>query len=398
MADAVVVKLKPKHERRIAAGHPWVFSNEIDGDVSALPPGGIADVVDAKGRFLGRGYANPRSLISVRILSRARREDVDAVAFYAVRLLQAKALREAIYPDRRSLRLVFGEADGLPGLVVDRYDDVLAVQITTLGMEVRKPQLAEALQQVFAPRAAVLRNDMKVRELEGLEQGREVWFGDAPDEVTFDESGVRFVLPVLGGQKTGHFFDQHDNKRFAAQLCRGRTVLDLYSNTGGWALHALRAGAHRALCVDKDPGNAELCRRNAALNGVGDRLEAVAAEGKQTLQALVAEGRRFGAVVVDPPAFAKTRKVAGSALHGYRDVNALALTLIEADGFLFTSSCSHHVFEDRFLEAIRDAARDAGRQLQMVRRGEQASDHPVLPAVPETRYLKSFAFRVTMAT
>ncbi|MCB9681953.1 MAG: class I SAM-dependent rRNA methyltransferase [Alphaproteobacteria bacterium] len=396
MSDVHVVKLHPKRDKRVAMGHPWVFSNEIDGDITAIPAGGAVDVLDSKGKFLGRGYGNPHSLIAVRILSRRRKEDVDSVPFFAQRLRDALALREAVYPGRRSLRLVFGEADGLAGLVVDRYDDVLAVQISTLGMEVRKPLLEQALQQVFAPRAAVLRNEARVRQLEGLPQHRDAWFGDVPDEVTFDEGGLTFRLPPLGGQKTGHFFDQFDNKRYAASLCRGRTVLDVYANTGGWALHALQAGATHATTVDSDAANAQLAARNAMANGFAEQLTAVCDEGKKTLQGMVAEGRRFGAVVLDPPAFAKTRKTAGSALRGYREINTLGLMLVQEGGFLFTSSCSFHILEDRFLDEVVQAAREAGRQLQLVRRGGQSADHPVLPGVPETQYLKSFAFRVSL--
>ncbi|HMV66033.1 MAG TPA: class I SAM-dependent rRNA methyltransferase [Myxococcota bacterium] len=394
MSDPVAVKLRPHHDRRVAAGHPWVFSNEIEGDVRALPAGGAVDVFDARGKFLGRGYANPQSLIAVRVLSRRRKEDIDHPSFYADRLRQALALREAVYPGRRSQRLVFSEGDGLPGLVIDRYGDALAAQITTLGMEVRRPQLEAAIREVLDPVGVVLRNDAAVRGLEGLPQGREVWFGEPPDEVVVDEGGVSFAVPLLGGQKTGHFFDQYENKRFAAGLCRGRSVLDVYANTGGWALHALAAGARSAVTVDSDAGNAERTLRNAMRNGVVDRLEAVCAEGKRTLQEYVQAGRRFGAVVLDPPAFAKQRKAVSSALKGYREINTLGLTLVEHGGYLFTSSCSYHVLEDRFLDEVMAAADTAGRTLQLIRRGEQAYDHPMLPGVPETRYLKSLAFRV----
>ncbi len=390
------IRLRPKHDRRVRSGHPWVFSNEIDGDVKALPPGGAVDVLDASGRFVGRGTANPHSLIAVRILSR-RRDDIDHPAFWAWRLREAAALRRALFPDRTSLRLVHAEGDGLPGLVVDRHGDWLAVQLTTLGTETRRDLIADALREVFAPAGAVLRSEGRNRALEGLPDERAPWWGDPPEHVDIDEWGVRFRVPLLGGQKTGHFYDQACNRRFAAGLCRGRTVLDVYANGGAWALHALAAGAAGAVAVDKSADCVARMAINADLNGVGDRLEPVRAEGRRFLQEQRALSRQYGAVVLDPPAFAKTRKAAGSALRGYREINALGLSLVEDGGFFFTSSCSHHVLEDRFLDAIRAAAAEAGRRLRMVRRGEQAPDHPVDPAIPETRYLKSFAFEVRMA-
>lgn len=388
------VRLRPKHDARVKAGHPWIFSNEIADDVAGLPPGGTVDVFDAKGAFVGRGYANPRSLIAVRLLTRQRKEDIDTPVFFSGRLREALQYRQAIYPGRASLRMVHAEGDGLPGLVIDRFDDVLSVQITTLGMETRKEALKQAIVEIFEPRAAVLRADARMRDLEGLTDDRGPWFGDVPDDVEIEEHGVRFRVQPLGAQKTGHFFDQAENRRFAGSLCRGRTVLDVYANTGGFGLHALVAGAKSAVCVDSDAGNADRARANAELNGVAGQLDFRVSEGKGTLEHLVTEGARFGAVVIDPPAFAKSRKVAARALAGYRDVNALAITLVEHGGFLFTSSCSYHVQEDRFVEAIQAAAQRAGRRIRMVRRGEQAPDHPVSPAIPETRYLKSLAFHV----
>ena len=388
------VRLLPKRDKRVAAGHPWVFSNEIDGDVKALPPGGTVDVFDSRGKHLGRGYANPKSLICIRLLSRRRKEDIDHPAFYVDRLLEAKRLRELLYPDRTALRVVFSEADGLPGLVLDRYDDVITAQISTLGMEVRKPLLEEAIRTVYSPRGVVLRNEAPVRTLEGLERTRGVWWGDVPDEVAFDEGGVRFTTAPLGGQKTGHFFDQFDNKRWAASRCEGQTVLDVYANTGGWALHALKAGATFATTVDSDGSNADRAMVNAEANGVADRLQSIHGEGKKVLQALVGEGQRFGVVVLDPPAFAKQRKAVSSALRGYREINTLGLTVVEHGGMFFTSTCSWHILEDRFLDEVHKAARAAGKRIRMVYRGGQASDHPVLPGVPETRYLKCFGFVV----
>lgn len=390
------VKLRNKHDRRVRDGHPWVFANEIDGDVPSLPAGGAVDVVDVRGQLLGRGYSNPRSLITVRLLSR-RIEDVDSVGFYVDRLGRALARREAALPGRTSLRVCHGEADDLPGLVIDRYADVLVVQITTLGMEVRKDLLRDAIVEVFAPRAAVLRSEGPSRGLEGLEDERGPWIGEPPDDVDIDEGGVRFRVPVKDGQKTGHFYDQALNRAFAGERCGGRTVLDVYANGGGWGLYALVNGARSVVAVDRSAACCERIAVNAGLNGVADRIEARESDGRTALQALVTEGRRFGAVVLDPPAFAKTRKAAGAALRGYREINALGATLVEPGGWLFTSSCSWHVQEDRFTEAVVAGARDAGRRLRLVRRGEQAPDHPVLPEVPETRYLKSLAFLVEPA-
>ena len=389
------VRLRVHGDHRVKAGHPWVFSNEIQDDVSTLPPGGTVDVFDAKGQFMGRGYANPRSLISIRLLSRSRKEDIDSPHFYAQKLRECLQYRQTIYPGRQSLRLVHAEGDGLPGLVIDRYGDVLSVQITTLGMESRKPALEQAIRDVFAPAGVAMRAEGKMRELEGLEDVRGVWWGDVPDAIDIDELGVKFVVNPLGSQKTGHFFDQAENRRFAGAMCAGKSVLDVYSNTGGFALHALKGGATSAICVDSSAENGPRALENAEKNGVA--LDFVVAEGRTTLEAMVADGKRFGAVMVDPPAFAKSRKVASKALVGYRDVNSLAMMLIEPGGLLFTSSCSYHVEEQRFLESMAEGASRAHRRLRIIRRGEQAPDHPVIPEVPESRYLKHFVFHVLLS-
>jgi len=391
--DIPVVRLRQNRDKRARSGHPWVFSNEVADDVKSLPRGGTVDVVDHRGAFLGRGYANPNSLICVRLLSRTR-TDVDHPSFYAERLRSALGFRQAMFPDRHSLRLVHAEGDGLPGLVIDRYGDYLAVQLTTLGMEHRRAVLEEAIKAVFEPAGAVFRSQGRARSLEGLDDEVSVWFGEPPDHVDIDENGVTFRVPLLAGQKTGHFFDQATNRRFARELCVGRTVLDVYSNTGGWALHALHAGATHAIAVDKSEHCCHAMLDNAELNLFHDKFEAWQGEGRKVLQTLVDENRRFGCVVLDPPAFAKQRKAANSALRGYRDINTLGMTLVEPGGFLFTSSCSYHVEEDRFVAELQAAARKARRRLRLVRRGEQAADHPVRPEIPETRYLKSYAMQV----
>jgi 23S rRNA (cytosine1962-C5)-methyltransferase len=383
---------------RIEAGHPWVFANELEAPVRDLPPGGVVDVTAVDGRFIGRGYANPNSLIAVRLCTRAKGHHIDLPGFWAARLREALELRQALYPGATAYRWVHGESDGLPGVVIDRYNDVIGVQITTLGMEQRKDVLLEAIRDTLPLEGGVLRNDVKVRELEGLEQGREIWFGEVPDEVIIAEGAVRYAVQPMGGQKTGHFFDQRTNREFAASLSAGRRVLDVYANTGGWGLHALRAGATEAVFIDKSQDACEAIEKNAALNEVAERCQIFQDEGRKALMGLVGRGERFGCVVLDPPAFAKTRKVASAALKGYGEINALGAQLVEPGGFLFTSSCSHHIFEERFLEVIAEAVRSTGKDLKLIRRGEQAPDHPVIPGMPETRYLKSFAFQVVPIT
>jgi 23S rRNA (cytosine1962-C5)-methyltransferase len=384
-----MIRLRPRADRRIRAGHPWVFSNEIADDVAALPVGGTVDVVDAAGRFLGRGYCNPRSLIAVRLLARDA-VDIDTPAFWTARIAAAAAHRARIYPGRESLRVVNAESDGLPGLIVDRYGPVLAVQLTAAGTDLRRDAIAEALRQALAPTGAVLRNEGRHRALEGLPDERAAWFGEVPERVEIDELGARMIVEPLGAQKTGHFFDQAENRRFAATLCAGRTVLDLYSYTGGFAVHALVAGAAMALAVDRSEAALARAVENARLNGAS--LETRVGDVADVLRAL--GDRTFDVVSVDPPAFAKSRKTAGNALRGYADVNAAALRRVTPGGLLFTSSCSHHVEEARFEQVIADVAADAGRRLRLIRRGEQAPDHPVVPGIPETRYLKHLAFRV----
>jgi 23S rRNA (cytosine1962-C5)-methyltransferase len=387
------VRLKRRHDQRVRDGHPWVFANELDTPVSSLPHGGAVDVVDAAGHRLGRGYANPASLICVRLLDRAA-GDIDSAAWFVERLERCARRRAQALPGRRSLRLVHGEGDGLPGLVIDRYDDVLVVQLGTLGMQVRKEALGAALLEVFAPRGVVLRSEGPARALEGLAEEVGPWLGDPPAEVDIEENGVRFRVGVLDGQKTGHFFDQADNRAWAGVRCAGLDVLDVYANSGGWGLAALRNGARSVLAVDRSAHCVDAISVNAGLNGVGEQVEVCREDGKQALVRLFTEGRRFGAVVLDPPAFAKARKAAGAALRGYHDINALGLSLLQPGGWLFSSSCSWHVQEERFVEAIAAAARKVGREVRVVRRGEQAPDHPVLPAVPETRYLKNVALQV----
>ena len=394
------VLLRPGAERRVSQGHTWVFANELASPVKDLPPGGAVAVRDARGRFVGLGHANPASLIAVRLLSRDPGVDLDAPAFYAERIAQAWQARRQVLPARDSVRVVAGDADGLSGLVVDRYapadggPPLLSVQLTSLGMESRRALLAQALAEVLGPAGAVLRNDVGVRALEGLPEEVVDWFGQVPDEVVIAEGPARFRVDLRRGQKTGFFLDQVENRAWGTARARGARVLDAYAHTGAWAVQALLAGAASATALDVSERATALIQAHGRDNGVSDRLEVVQGDAREALSAMAARGLAFDLVFLDPPAFAKTRKKAAVALKAYRQVNRLGIALVKPGGLLFTSSCSHHIHEDRFLDEVAAAARDLGRMARIVRRGEQAPDHPVHPAMPETRYLKHLVLQL----
>ena len=387
--------LNRRGAKRVRAGHPWVFANEIDGDVKSLPMGGLVDVASPEGAFLGRGYSNPRALVAVRILSRNKTQNIELPGFYAARIREAVQLREQLWPGRTACRIVDGEGDGLPGLVLDRYDDVVVAQFTTLGMQERADAIRAALVDVIPVRGALLRHDARVRARESLSQEIVPWFGEVPDELVIDEFGVKFQVRPREGAATGHVFAQSENRRFFAGLCGDRSVLDVYANSGGFGLHSLAAGARRVTFVEKVADRCAQIEANRTLNGVAeDRVQIVQDEARRTLMAMLPQGMRFGAVVLDPPPFAKTKKTASSGMRGYREMNSIAMQLVTPGGFFATGTSSQFAFEDRFLDDLQLAARTAGLRLKMIRRGEQCADHPVLPGVPETRRLKHYVFQV----
>jgi 23S rRNA (cytosine1962-C5)-methyltransferase len=367
-----------------------VFSNEVvSPPVIQLPAGGSVEVVDESGKFLGRGYANPRSLISIRLYAGAA-QSPDDPALFRERVAAALALRQRVCPGRTAYRLVAGEADGLPGLIVDRYDDLLSIQITTLGMELRREAIRSAVEAELGPAGVVLRGDVPVREYEGLPLEKGVWWGDVPERAPFSENGVRYEADLVGGQKTGFFFDQAENRAFLASRCRGARVLDAYAHMGGWALTALVHGAASAATIESSAAANALIRRNAELNGAAPQV--IEGDAREQMAALAAGS--FDLVCVDPPAFAKNRKSAGPALAAYTAVNKAAARLVAPGGLLFSSSCSHHVLPERFEDAVVSGIRAAGRRPRLLRRGGQAPDHPILPGVPETEYLKHLVFAV----
>ncbi len=392
-AQTRTLRLKRNEDRRLNAGHLWVFSNEVDAQQTPLPKfaaGELVRVVAHNDRALGLAYVNPRSLICARLLGTWRRPDED---WFVARLRTALAPRERLYA-QPYYRWVYGESDALPGLVIDRFGDTCVVQIGTAGMEAFKRQIEHAVCEVIDCRTLVFKNDSGARELEGLPSYVEAARGRSEDLVTVIEDGLRFSAAPLEGQKTGWFFDQACNRRALNKYLRpGARVLDVFSYVGAWGVRAASAGAGEVLCVDGSQSALDLATRNAADNRcvVGTRK----GDAFDVLEALAGEDRRFDVVIVDPPAFAKRKKDVPKALAAYRRLNQLAMRLLAPDAILVSSSCSYHVAAEELLDAIAKAARTPPRHLQVLELGGQAPDHPVHPAIPETRYLKTYFCRVT---
>ena len=390
-----VLRLKPNQDRRLRAGHLWVYSNEVDTaatPLKGLAPGEQVVVQNARGRFLGYAYVNPNSLICARLMSRQPDHPIDT-PLLVHRLKVALALR-ARYFAQPYYRLVFGEADGLPGLVVDRYGDHLVAQIGTAGMEALRDEIVAALEKVLQPVSILWRNDSGVRELEGLDRYVEVAAGEVPDQLELVEGGCRFRVPASTGQKTGWFFDQAFNRDLLMPRVKGLRVLDVCSYVGAWGVRAAAAGAREVLCVDASASALEQVEANAALNDVGDRVRTLRGDAFDSLRELKARGERFDVIVLDPPAFIKRRKDMKQGVMAYRRLNEAALALTAREGLLVTASCSFHMDRDQLLRTVQQAARHGDRHLQLLQSGQQGPDHPVHPAIPETAYLKAFYLRV----
>ncbi len=385
--------LRPGHDRRARDGHPWIFSNEIGSIDPGLVPGEAAALHTSRGEFLGTVYFNPHSLIAARILSRDP-EDIDSVDFFRRRLERALAYRRRLYGGLDGLRLVYGEGDELPGLVVDCYGGVLSVQFLTLGIDRRRDLVLAALQETLAPAAVVARNDVAVRELEGLEQKVELLAGRLPDPVVYREGDLEFRVDLTGGQKTGAFLDQKENHRILAGRVTGGKVLDLFCYAGGWSLHAARFGAAAVTGIDASAAAVALAQDNACRNGLEGSCRFVQADAFEYLRDAGRSGERFDLVVLDPPAFVKSRKKLEEGVRGYLTVNRRALELVAPGGYLVTCSCSHHLDAETFLGMLRQAARQARRSVRLMELRGQAFDHPVLLACPETAYLKCALLQV----
>ncbi len=390
--------LKRNEERRLRAGHLWVFSNEVDTartPLDGFEPGELVQVLAHNGKTLGVGYVNPHSLICARLLTRGEAHDFDT-GVLRHRIEQALNLREALF-EEPFYRLIHGESDLLPGLVVDRYDEILVVQLNTAGMDRMKQMVLDALEEVLLTRAILLRNDSPARELEGLDRHVVTAIGHVPETVELRENGLRYLAPLAGGQKTGWFYDHRRNRARLRDYARDRTVLDLFSYLGGWGLQAAAGGAHRVTCADSSGDALELLQKNAALNDLESRIETLQGDAFDILKELKAAGTKFDMVVLDPPAFIRRRKDHKAGLEAYRRLNQLALQLLEDEGILVTASCSWHLQEKDFTDLLRRSALFLNRDLQLLEPGAQGPDHPVHPAIPETRYLKCWFCRSSMS-
>ncbi len=391
------LRLRKREERRLRGGHLWVFSNEVDTRATPLKdfaPGDAVTVVASNGRFLGHGYVNPRSLIAARVLSREQAVIPDR-DLLAARLRQAMTLRQHWLRQDRWCRLVHGEGDLLPGLVVDRFDELLVGQITTAGMARWQDTLAGLLRELV-PGVTALRwaNDTSVRDLEGLPREVTMGFGAEPAQLTVSEGEARFELPGAGGQKTGWYYDQRTNReRLLGLLQPGHRVLDVFSYVGAWGIRAAMAGAGPVTCVDSSAAAMEAVSHNASLNGVevGTRQ----GDAATVLKALASEGQRFEVIVLDPPALIPRRKDIEAGTKAYWQLNELAMRLLADDGLLVSCSCSHHLTEESLVGIVAGCARHQHRDIQLLARGEQAPDHPVHPAIDQTRYLKALYCRVS---
>ena len=401
----VSVSITPKGEAALVKGHPWVYEAEVTAVAGPVADGDLVDVVSRKGSWLGTGFYNSHSKIRVRLISRNANDRFDE-AFWVRRLRYAWDYRKTVMgeEDSRCCRLIFGEADHFPGLTVDRFDDLLSVQILSLGMERLRDTILPNLVNILREdgqsiRGVFLRNDVAIRELEDMAQGKG-WYAlpgeDVPESALAEivENGIHYTVDVENGQKTGFFLDQKYNRQAVAKLAKGRTVLDCFTHTGSFALNAAKGGAKHVTAVDVSEFAVECARRNAERNGLDGVMECVAANVFDLLPQLEKEPRKYDFIILDPPAFTKSRKTIANAMTGYKELNYRAMKLLPRGGYLATCSCSHFASEELFVKMLHSAAKDAGVQLRQIEARQQSCDHPILWGVEETNYLKFFLFQV----
>ena len=378
--------LRKKIGDRVVSGHPWVFGNELGDSEGTAEPGDIVELYSSNGSFIGKGYYNPASQIRIRLLTRDKRETIDDNFFYN-RIKAAWEYRQMLgYVE--NCRLIFGEADQLPALIIDKFNDYLVIQTLALGIEKWKGAIVAALQKIFSPKGIYERNDVPVRNLEGMEQIKGFLSEPFDTNIIINENGLKFHVDIENGQKTGYFLDQQDNRRAIAHVVKGADVLEAFCYTGTFSMHAAKYGAKSVLGLDISENAISTARRNATLNGYDDICKFEAVNAFDVLKLWVKEGKRYDAVILDPPAFTKSRENIQKAVTGYKEINLRAMKLIRPGGFLITASCTNLVSPEMFLNTIGEAAKDAKRIIRQVEWRTQASDHPILFNVPSTQYLK----------
>lgn len=385
------VILKKREHINIVRGFPWIYDNEIariEGDFS---PGDIVDIYDISNTFLGRGYINPKSKITVRVLTR-KDEEIDRDFFFK-RIIQAWEYRKNLV-DTSSCRVVFGEADMIPGLIVDKFEDVLVIQTLALGIDRFKDLIVDILDEIFQPRGIYERNDVPVREVEGLPQKKGFLKGFFDTKVEIEENGLRIIVDVENGQKTGYFLDQRENRSALKNIVEGAEVLDAFCYTGSFALHAVKFGASKVIAIDSSTSALDIAKKNAELNGFTERIEFIEGNVFDILRDFYKSRRTFDVIILDPPAFAKSQRHIEGAIRGYKEINLRAIKMIRDGGFLVTCSCSQHITPEIFQEIINSAMIDANRILRLVEFRTQAKDHPILLSYPESLYLKCGIYQV----
>ncbi len=397
--QTAVLTLNAHADRRLRAGHLWIYSNEVNVKATPLKnfqPGQQVLVESASGKAMGMAMVSPHSLICARLFSRDRKYRLDK-SLLVHRLNIALSLRQAM-TDQPYYRLVYGDSDFLPGLVVDRFGDILVVQMATAGMEAVKDDLVAALVQVVKPTGILLKNDSRIRRAEDLPDYIEVAYGDVPKQVPMIENGVNFSVPVFEGQKTGWFYDHRASRARLANYVRGKRVLDVFSYIGGWGVQAAAFAAESVTCIDSSEFALDLVEANAELNQVREKVATLQGAAFEAMKMLIDEGERFDVVIIDPPAFITRRKDIKNGEQAYRRANELAIRLLEKNGILVSASCSMHLGRDRLTDILRASARHLDRDLQILEQGGQCFDHPVHPAITETEYLKAVFARVLPAS
>lgn len=379
------VYLNKKINPRIAQGHPWIYNNEVDRIAGPIEPGDIVEVYFFDGQLAGRGYINPNSQIIIRLLTR-KREEIDAHFFYG-KIKTAWAYRQQLgYTE--NCRLVFGEADGLPALIIDKFNDYFVLQTLSLGIDIWKPVIVEALQKIFSPKGIYERNDVPVRELEGLTQVKDFLTAPFPTEIIIKENDLQFYVNIETGQKTGYFLDQQDNRRAIKEIVKGADVLGAFTYTGTFEIHAAHYGAKSVLGIDISEGAVAQANKNAALNKLDHIVKFEAMNAFDVLKKWGKEGRKYDVVMLDPPAFTKSRNNIDKAVTGYKEINLRGMQMLRNGGFLVTSSCTNLVSPELFLETIQMAAWDAKKRIRQVTYQSQSSDHPIIWGMENTHYLK----------